>query len=684
MQKIILAMAVAIIGVAGSSGMAAAGFLDQLLEEGKKKAQEEASKMLKPTPAPTRPERSAPSQGAGTDPSTQPSSSSNSQFPTTTTSSDSAGSQQLRNRNGALVINGSGYEMPRDLLLQYPNLVKQFIDRVTLGLIPEYFEQHALCFADNYLAGAERGKYLETGKVKGMIRDDALTPWKGNNEFEKPRSQQAFIEEYRSRFQSQAVQLPIKIAFYDAASYRPYNFQTQSFVLQFLIDNLNDWVDAAHWSKFLPGPGPQRSLSGVLKGYCSELAFGVPSPLAKGNSIEWKISPGEAEAFTNRVRPGAPAVVGMIFEFQKVSSSEPYSGVVLGKNRRDGTTYTEPIKSATFQATLKSLGWYEDPAWERPMAVFDGQSWTFAGSGKAKQEMPGSPAGTLKQESTATSSNLPAPTPVALSSSRIQLPKVKRISGRVAYSFDSAFQSFVDLIDLGLTPGLFEKGSGCYLMDQAPQSVAETYLSRAAVIEMIRVRDQRKQVGRPFTLAGLGLDGDPWKGNNQFEKARARQEFVRDYQNDFQVAAIKLPLELALVSKESLPPYDASQKTFPMFQGRSLPVHPKIFGVGHCGGLFIVGEPYTASKWSIEPTEAEKLLGRLPARTVYWGAIVELTPVSGSTCDSKKCSGPQEAATLYIDIPRPQLQARTKVMGLYEDPDLEQPIQIFEIGRASQ
>ncbi|MBH0203933.1 MAG: hypothetical protein HP496_16940 [Nitrospira sp.] len=618
------------------SELATAGFFDEVLEEGKKKVQEEAGKLLKPVPAPR------PSQSTS-QPQQESSPSANPVKPVPRSAGDPAGqnssaarssrSEALSTVQGAVQFYGAGVHF---------DLVRKYVDQIALGLVPGYFEQRADCYARFHLPASESDKYI------GEKGD-----WKGNNEFEKPRTRQAFIDAYRSQFQAQAVQLPVNLALVQQALVMQYNFNEQAIPLQFMLGGHGSFhplgiAQDRYW--FFSEPAPKHFVLINLGGYCSSIAFGVAAPAGQRGLINLKKTPEEAEILIKRIE-SPRSYIGIIFELAQPSASGPRTGILASGNLR-ASGPSEGEKLSLIQATAKSIGWYEDPDLERLITRLDGQAAGNSPLSKSDQKASIPPDAAQNLETASAGSSAGA---APRADAKIESFQGKKISNRAAFTllgpstpglystyghdFMTSMQHnmsyYMTMVALGLKPDSFEKVPYCYL-NYTPSSVFDAYA---------------KPIG------GLGVS--EWKGSNVFEADRSKRAFIRDYAAAFKEAVVKLPVEFVVIQPMELQKYDAAKKTF-----NTLPYSREITeairqGKG-CSVVDFVINPFTASNWEISPGDAESLVNRLQKRVVYFGSVVRLTP---EDFEERKL----------------QVHGNVKSIGVYEDPDLERLIQTIEV-----
>lgn len=641
-----------------------AGFFDELIEKGKERAKQEVDKEMQKIFKPD-------NQTAPRQPPTIPDSSKS--IPINKTESVSA-TATIFGFVVPKVRTAGGKPMIEDPVTRVQSEeFRRYVDYTN----PDSFESNAECYAANYLEQENLAKYLSEKTIDGIAKvrsagsgTFATYPhmsfkakfWKGSNEFETARARQAFIDENIAKFKTAVIPFPVQLAYVSPAALGQYNFGEGNFNLGFhLID-------------------PQRNQIGItLRGLCGgERYFKAanPLPMSRRKTVSLVVGPAEAEHILKRT-PNHQAYWGLMIEVTKSLGTSTSVDSVDMDRRSQGTPLAGQIIS---------VGLYEDLALERPLHMFNGTASTVAQASQANEGK----ADSVTAQSTETA-NLSADV-------QISPPVMEELNGRpVLRDFFKVisghsptrkemflYQRLVDFIDLGTAKDLVENRASCFLGVHLGQPHLTTYgdpiTQHTDLIMNFKV--EKFGVINPIgdeRIGGQAVTMPPqyvWKGNNEFDRKRSKQAFVDKYRSAFESAAIKLPLEIAVVDSLTIGEYDIAQKAF------SIPSHPlsresERLGFGICGGLNILSPtPFLEfSKWAINPSDAEKVIGRLPGRKAFRGTIMELSKYTGTSLQDY----PYRKVAPGSTIDRSWTVITVKSVGLYEDPNLEKLLHSFEV-----
>jgi len=538
---------------------------------------------------------------------------------------------------------------------------------------PDSFESNAECYAANYLEQENLAKYLSEKTTDGITKvrsagSGTFTTyphmsfkakfWKGSNEFETARARQAFIDENIAKFKAAVIPFPVQLAYVVPADLGQYNFDEGKFNVRF------------------QSIASRRNQLGIhLKGLCAGERFlkaDNPLTVTRRDIVPWAVRPAEAEQILRRT-PNHQAYWGFMIEVTNSLSSDVNVG--------------ERSQSVPLTGQIISVGLYEDLALERPLHMFNGTAGTVA---QAPQVNEGKADSVTAQsiETTIVSTDVQISPPVMEElNGRPVLRDFFKVIGKSPTRKDMFYyQRLVDFIDLGTAKNLVENRASCFLGVHLGQPHLSTYgdpltqrtdLIMNSQVEKFGVIDPMDHESE--RIGGAHVTMPPqfvWKGNNEFDRKRSKQAFVDRYRSAFEAAAIKLPLEIVVVDSITIGEYDIAQKAF------SLPSHPlsreaERLGYGICGGLNILSRtPFLEfSKWAINPSEAEKMIGRLPGRKAFRGTIIELSKYTGTAIQDY----PYRKVAPGSTIDRAWIVMAMKSVGLYEDPNLERLLHPFEV-----
>lgn len=247
--------------------------------------------------------------------------------------------------------------------------LRKFFDYVDLGVAPEVFEKHAACFVAEYLPPSEWPKYLEpdsTGQFRdtgmdlfktegdatsGKVHSKSGVDWKGESEFDRRRSRQAFVNDYREKFMASAVKLPIELVVVHQARLPEYDFDQKAFIFQegdhsttnFLTSGL--YVqDLLEKMKLCGGTAPRSSFR-----------LNAPS--------RWPIAPDDAEQVLKR-NPSRQPFFAMVIEVREMPGAKADSP--------EQSTSTRYVGLPQRHITVKSQALYEDADLTRLLHSFGG------------------------------------------------------------------------------------------------------------------------------------------------------------------------------------------------------------------------------------------------------------------------------------------------------------------------
>jgi hypothetical protein len=237
-RRYLLPLSLLLILCLASVGAVSAGLFDQILEKGKdavkKETQKEVDKgidqILRPGHEPQRGKPSPHSQKPAAPPSED-------------LASREVGSPKLKTALGLPIIAWNPVKQFADgpvLTGSEAREVAKYLDFVDLGSTPELLEKRAGCFVYRYLPQNEIEKYvtpeymrsISSGNLDGLTKSFDQKNWKGATEFEKRRSREAFLNDYRDRFMAAAVKVPVELIVVEQVRLPEYNFDKNAFVLR--------------------------------------------------------------------------------------------------------------------------------------------------------------------------------------------------------------------------------------------------------------------------------------------------------------------------------------------------------------------------------------------------------------------------------------------------------------------
>lgn len=633
-----------------SAEVGIAGFFEQLVEEGKKKLKEETDKAIRPIPTPV--------------PQTAPNRASQDQSPTGSQplSSASMGTQESDNPPIGVPRVKMALGIPivsksRAVLSQREmDALQRYVDYLGIGLMANLVDARAKCFAEKYLPQADGVNYINPAR-RVMPMTSEHTFWKGSNEFEEARSRQAFIVDNMPKLKGAAINSPVRLVIIEEGSLGVYDAKENGFKVRF-----------NHRTTKPQQPNLLVSLEGLCSG---ALVFRTPLTTHLDGKLygAWSVSATEAEQLVQR-RGQQPIYWGIIVEL----SAQPKVGYT-GDPKEGGSIQVDWPET---QVVTKSVGIYEDQELERPLHIFEGGSNQGASPGSA----------TERQDRLSGSQSL-AQAASSSQASQASVGKelvpynVRKLNERPVFENQEfrngdpdpgrwsraqlAFSRYVDFIDMGTSKKLLENGAACFLEYHAPNLEWSKYMSKEVSASPNHGK-WRLAASSPGLLSF-------WKGSNEFERARSKQAFIDDYRASFEAAQVKMPLELVVVDSVKLGTYDMNGKSFLLNLSSVSAFANK--ARGFCGGLWLAYPNVKIEKWDVDPAKAEEILKRLPSRTVIVGATVELSPVVSDAGTGDTYIKTQGYIATVAE--RPLIRVTVKSIGLYEDPDLEKVLHVFDL-----
>lgn len=241
------------------------------------------------------------------------------------------------------------------------------------------------------------------------------------------------------------------------------------------------------------------------------------------------------------------------------------------------------------------------------------------------------------------------------------LPVLQGSNGVLSEEQAKASVRLLDLAALGAMPEHVENDPQCW---------AQTYLSEA---------EQTAFLGGGWATGTMEV----WRGDNEFERARAREGFLEQHAERLRSQAVAFPLEFMMVQKSRLQSYDQGTGGFPL-NG----VVPSVNGLGDIARMLGAGRhrPACAVRalkvsppaiavpevWRMPPVRAEQVLQRLSNRTVYVAIGVRLREMPADEQQGSR-----------LNDRRIPLWAEVTSIAAYEDPDLERLIEDFGVSSAT-
>lgn len=197
---------------------------------------------------------------------------------------------------GLPVVGGGRY----NLTDEQNSAIAGFLDFVELALDHSLLERDALCWARHHLDPADWRKYILVGtdalNVPGKkIIAKELVAWKGQSEFERERTREAFLADHGDALRARAVSMPLQFVVVDEIQLSTYSREKGGFALP-LGDLSRDGLtfdELATRGVRVPRPNCARPFT-----------F---HPAAVTLPDVWKIAPDEAERILKTLR-GDPNV----------------------------------------------------------------------------------------------------------------------------------------------------------------------------------------------------------------------------------------------------------------------------------------------------------------------------------------------------------------------------------------
>jgi len=255
------------------------------------------------------------------------------------------------------------------------------------------------------------------------------------------------------------------------------------------------------------------------------------------------------------------------------------------------------------------------------------------------------------------------------------LPVIAATRGIVGDEQLAAVARFLDFVELGLDPGLIEANPVCWARMHLPQSERDKYLA---------VGGAALQSGNYVAMAGELV---AWKGVDEFEAGRSKEAFLADHAEALRAKAVAMPLEVMVIGRRELPPYDSQAGGFPLSSfeyfneyGISLSVLATYLGVATAGPAcsqegfyFFPPAAKLPEVWAMDPARAEQLLKRLKNRTVYVAIALRLRTIPSAKIDDP-----------YRPSNRVPVWSEVASFAIYEDADLEQPAERLDLPKGKE
>lgn len=253
------------------------------------------------------------------------------------------------------------------------------------------------------------------------------------------------------------------------------------------------------------------------------------------------------------------------------------------------------------------------------------------------------------------------------------LPVVAAYYGMLTDEQIAAASRFFDFVELGLDPDLIEANPACWARTHLPKSESDRYLNTGV-----------DTLGSPNPIH---LSGEmvAWKGADEFEASRAREAFLSDHADALRADAVSMPLEVMVIGKRALPPYDAQVGGFPLFDritsgGVSFGYLATYLGVATPRPVCLNDDFWffpPAAKlpeiWAMDAVHAEQILKRLNQRTVYIAIALRFRAIPLAKMEEK-----------YRPSNRIPVWSEVTSIATYEDADLERPIETLTLPKGTE
>ncbi|MGE0119655.1 MAG: peptidoglycan-binding protein [Dongiaceae bacterium] len=239
----------------------------------------------------------------------------------------------------------------------------------------------------------------------------------------------------------------------------------------------------------------------------------------------------------------------------------------------------------------------------------------------------------------------------------------------------AAASRFLDFVELGLDPGLIEANPVCWARMHLPQSELGKYLVvGGAALESAN-------------YAAMAGELVAWRGADEFEAGRSKEAFLADHAEALRAKAVAMPLEVMVIGKRELPPYDSQAGGFQLSgleyfnqHGISLSVLATYLGVATVGPAcsqesfyFFPPAARVPEVWTMDPTQAEQILKRLKNRTVYIAIALRFRTIPSAKMDDP--NRPSNRIPVWSDVAS---------FAIYEDSDLERPIERLDLPKGKE
>lgn len=236
---------------------------------------------------------------------------------------------------------------------------------------------------------------------------------------------------------------------------------------------------------------------------------------------------------------------------------------------------------------------------------------------------------------------------------------------------------FIDHIRISVNPHLArapESGeptsSDLHLKDRRALCVANSLLTEAEKAQVLEAANPQLGAGR----------ARPWKGQgrDEFQVQRARDTYNEQLLPRLLSRAPGLPIQVVVVETVKLNKYETAQKAFPFAVPLELSL-PKSACFHESGDYLPVANPI-ASSWALAPADAEAVTKRIPVDGGGAGPFVSsMSQRKVFSAITYSILAAPESPFNQQGPPRTPLRLQVEQVGLYEDPDLERQLHIYDL-----
>lgn len=511
----------------------------------------------------------------------------------------------------------------------------EYLQLISIGVDPNLISRLPFPYA-LYLTTSERAKYLCWQPSSSCRSMSGEMVWTGSNEFEKRRSIQNFISDYRDRFVAIAPKLPIELLDIGEARVSQYDTNKHGFTIT---------SSSSLGVNFVFGVGPHHLENAGIHFENPSPRFrfdrkseGSPNRYALGVEEFWSADTAQAESIIDRLWSTNNADRKVVTRFHQTIT--------------DIEIAPPPVSSpATANVQVTSGIAYEDPLFERAIYRFG-----LGGEGSAASEFSATTSLVATEAATKPDTNWKDNGPMNLVEAAagdyglapVDIPMIRGVPAITIYGPKVSEQKH----NFGQLFGRERTAERLHTLRIG--LLAELMTKEARVEYMVEPRWKTRS---SWT----------WVGTNEIEKARTREKFIENVKPRLAAAGPSAPFDMWIILPARMGNYDFTRSGFPL---DGLPTRHQDFVLSLGRNFRLPGEFLNVS-----PDAAEKMVESLqPHRSVYVGILFEVSSWEYfKTKDGHTESLPESGLSLSGVIVHPRL----KSMGLFADEKLTQQIYRF-------